>query len=126
MAALRSWDIKYLSEDGSVLLVGPFWDRRTCRRCIALCEEHGRWSNDPASRCACPRICMCGAGKQHAKWRRACAGTQAHRHTGTQARRTGTRRRAQAHRLQASGAHAPGLARSRTIGGRTQVPVRHM
>ena len=52
MAALRSWDIKYLSEDGSVLLVGPFWDRRTCRRCIALCEEHGRWSNDPASRCA--------------------------------------------------------------------------
>ena len=93
MAALRSWDIKYLSEDGSVLLVGPFWDRRTCRRCIALCEEHGRWSNDPASRCA--YACAAPASSMQNRGELAQAhrhtGTQAHRHTGKQAHRhTGT------------------------------------
>ena len=118
MAALRSWDIKYLSEDGSVLLVGPFWDRRTCRRCIALCEEHGRWSNDPASRCGPGfRTSVCYA-------RQARAGTQtAHRHPGEQ-----SYRRIEL-RAQASGTHARARARSfapRNLRTPRQVPVCHL
>eukprot|EP00277_Geminigera_cryophila_P025378 CAMPEP_0179467840 /NCGR_PEP_ID=MMETSP0799-20121207/48881_1 /TAXON_ID=46947 /ORGANISM="Geminigera cryophila, Strain CCMP2564" /LENGTH=171 /DNA_ID=CAMNT_0021273475 /DNA_START=27 /DNA_END=539 /DNA_ORIENTATION=- len=46
---LRTWDIKYLSHDGSLLLVGPFWTQETCRRCIEICEHNGVWSNDAGS-----------------------------------------------------------------------------
>ena len=46
---LTSWDIKYLSDCGSLLRVGPVWTQQKCRRCIELCEEHGAWSSNESA-----------------------------------------------------------------------------